>query len=499
MQITILKQGGGALFQQELARGFNYLGGPVRAILTPAGNVHVGADVMDGDGAGAVHHAGIELREGRSKVVFGGPGDVIQGRGSVRIRRVVELHDDPDFAYASGPRIPWAPSFRPLSVWWEYPKRMSGPYVVTGERQRDTGGAKGIQPLSGFEADSRGVVERSDAAMNRTPIGAFSRTGQPWSALDFDYSDDFAWSAATQLPQVCDRVSGDPWDGRRKPKAWNQGACAYLSDLCGWPNLYDSWICSNHQHVRDLFPAIAAMNRGDDLAKIDVEMRAHNAWMAQPTTPAARAGEGSGYYGRRETAHRMLAWLHSERYSGMARAHIEQTCIAQMPNSAIENLTYDPNLNPNPWNALKMWPKHWRVMPTMEQWLTLNILARAGKRDAVHKGLAGIFDVLPQAVLNSGVPKFVVTQKGDVPERTFTAWAGDSDFFPWLALGALAALDPRHPDWQRWCLMIPVPREENRGGRRATSLRDLRDMLRVWQSGRSQTVGLLSVLETMAL
>lgn len=506
MRLTIKRQGGGILFERNISRGWTYLGGSLGAWMTPHGSVRLTNGVCDGEWAGAVKHAGIELRESRLMPArkFGTGQDVLLPRGSFRMRHPKEPAPvaSTTFAYACGPRIPWSPTFASLGVWWEYPRMLSGMYPVTGERQRDTGGAKGIQPLSGFEWNSLGVVERSDAMMNRTPLDAFNVTGRPWIIPPgFDYSDDFYYGASTQLPQFAARVSTDQWDSRRKPRDWDgaPGSCPYYADLVGYPNPYNSWMPSNHQHaVRHLAPVIGAANRGDALSLIDLATLAHNGTMAQPFAPAVEPGKGSTYYGRREVAHRMLGWSNVPTYAALCQSHVDQTCAAQMPNGAIENLPYDSSLNPNPWDQLGL-ERTKRVVPTMEHFLTLNMLARAGKTAEVRKGLAGIFDVLPASVLAFGVPKFLVTQEGGEIRTTLHEGVGGSDFFPWLALGALAALDPAHPDWQRWALTIPVPKEENRGGRRASDLRDLREMLRVWQGGRSQTVGLLSVLETLPL
>lgn len=495
MILTIKKQGGGTLFSKTLSRGWNYIGASLGAFMFPSGNVRVTNGVCDGDGAGTIFHGGIELRDSRlSRPRRWGTGlDVLIPRGSYRLRHpsAPEPHDCPDFGYAGGPRIPFAPTLRTVSPWWTYQMRQSGMYQVMGERQRDTPGAKGIEPVSGFEIGPAALIVRSDAMMNRTPLDAFTRSGYLFSD-SMTYSDDVGWAKSTQLAQFCLPLTSNMYDERRKPKEWNSGTCGYYADLAGFVNPYDSWLPSNAQHeVRTLAPVIAAANCDDEMAQADLDVIAWNGVLAVSHTPAAQPGQGSTYFGTRATSWRMWGWMHSTVSAGLASAHVGQTVVSQMPNGGFQRASYGAPFSPSPWDTYGL-TRTKDVEATMERWITCHVLASAGMTETVRRSLAGVFDTIVPGL--GYVPKFVVVASdGSVVDTTHES-VGPPDYFPWVALGALAALEPHADDWKAWALSIATPTQG-----KPTGLKDLRDRLRKEVLGRSQCVAMLSVLETLAL
>lgn len=515
--IIQIRQRGRTLFDKVLDPGYQLLGAGLDARLTPSGHVRIGNGVMDGDKVGNVFVDEVIVKESRTSITprnhWGKGGEVIQSRGSLRLRnpRARPPRAPIDFVFGSR-HWSYAPLLRSVSPFADYPPQQTGSYEYVGDLQPDDGGMKGIEPCSGFQGDAAGLIRRMDASCNRMPLDAQWTIGggipDPNHLLTLNghsYSDDRGYAKSTMLTPFCVPASANQYDEHRLPKDWNTGTCAYYGFLLGLDR-YNGLTPYNRQHaIRHTRTLIDAAACGDELAWIELDADATDARMAapgpfMPTSIGVLppwAGKGSSLHGTRAQTWRVWSWMHAPRYYSVANEAILAMVFAQMPNGGIQDDVNPGSFNPPP-SAYGI-ATNKRVLATMEHFLAMHVLAVAGRLDAVRKGMAGIFNVLPAAFLRTnGVPKFIVTSTNGNVTPVFTEWSvnpalPNSDFAPWIGLGAIAALDPAAADWRVWCCSIPVPTF----GRCAHDLTDLRTMLRAWQGGRSQTVALLSVLETV--
>jgi len=370
--------------------------------------------------------------------------------------------------------------------------RLSRLWLVAGTQQADTPGAIGIEPLCGYSRDPVQIVNLADAMMARTALYWLNcATGEPIPSIPQPYADSRGWAKDTQIHDVCDPFSTDPYDDRRKPKQANPpNGCPYEDALTGLDR-YNSWIAPDGQHIiRTLGPVLAAVACGDPVAAFYAKVLAADAGYATTVNVGVQDGCGSTYFGTRAVAWQTLAMLGTNR--DRARQLLTGMLACQMPNGGFQNAPFGTTFSPDPWQDFGC-PKTYNVEASMERAISTYVLAQAGQVDAVRKSLSGVFD--SHVIANGYVPKFLVVAKNGVPVGQLTEGYGPPDYFPWLALGAYAALAPQdRVNWERWCLSIATPSQG-----RATSLKDLRDRLHKDELGRGLCVAMLSVLESMSL
>lgn len=382
--------------------------------------------------------------------------------------------------------VPYAPSLK-NAISHVPMKLLSGLWTVAGTKQADTPGADGIEPLCGYSRVASEIVELADAMMARTALYWLDcATGEPIPAISQTYADSRGWAKDTQIHDVCDPFSADPYDDRRKPKQANPpNGCPYEDALTGLDR-YNSWIAPDGQHIiRTLGPVLAAVACGDPVAAFYAKVLAADAKYARPQVTDVTHGAGSQTWGTRARAWQTLAM-------GLPSQDINCILACQMPNGGFQNAPFGTTFSPDPWQDFGC-PKTYNVEASMERMICTYVLAQAGQVEAVRKSLSGVFD--SHVIANGYVPKFLVVAKSGVPVQQLTEGLGNPDYFPFLALGAYAALAPNdRANWERWMLSIPTPTQGQ-----ATSLKDLRDRLRKEELGRGLCIVALSVLEAMNL
>lgn len=503
--IVSLMKSRSALLTKTCSPGFTYLGAGVGVKMNNAGDLRITNGVQDGDGLGGIFFDNIDVRETRSSGIrtFGAGKNYFMPRASYRIRSVetlaeLEHRESPRTFTYGGKTYPFAASLRNVSAFWDYGIRPHGMWECMGERQPDTGGMKGIEPMSGFQASAQNLVRRSDAISNRTPLDCCDHTGKPLLVAQI-VNDDRGYQKTTQITALCKLVDPhNPYNDNRLPVEWNAGSCSYHDDILGL-NRYDGELPANQQHgIRTLAANIAAAKCGDVLAQDDLDFYANDGLLAQRQAPVvddAHVGLGSYYYGTRAAAWREWAWQHSALATAQAQAFVVQYVRALMGNGFVQNMASTGPWSPTPASFGIAANKN--VTQIMEFDFTLFALGALGRLDLVRAGCQTIFesDFVKQ---HKYVPKYaVVAVDGNVVPHV-TEWAGDPGFSVWILLGVIAALDPNAIDWKQWACAINYPGK----GRPAGTLAELARWLREYDPSnvtRSQTVMLLSVLETLGL
>lgn len=499
MTMITIFQGRNVLFSKALERTITNLGGGLQAKLYKDGSIRLSNGNMEGDRLGTVKFDRIEVRATRTSepTVYGSGGECILPRHAFRMRSKANLDAlrnklSPETFTYGGHTYRFPANLRAVSAFWDYPLRHHGMWEVMGERQPDTGGMKGIEPLSGFQASAFDLVRRSDAIMNRTPLDCFDAQGNMWMTPQI-VNDDRGWQESTQISQVQHLVNG-----QYRPLEYNEGECAYYDDLAGI-NRYDGELPSNQQHgIRTLAALIAAANCGDEIAKDDLAVYAHDCKLAVRTLSTPPAHVGSTYYGTRAAAWRAWGWMHSPETFDLARQFVKNFAIDQMFNGFAQRVPANSPFSPTP--ASFGIPNDREVAQIMEHELTLFIVGSFGRLDIVRQGLTQIFES-NYVKTHKLVPKFAVTGTSGHIAPVVTEWAGDPGFSVWIALGAIAALDPTATDWKRWVLEISYPGKYDAAGnpKPASSLAELAAWMRHFDEAnitRSQTVMLLAVLES---
>jgi len=446
-----------------------------------------GEDVLIVNCGGSLHFDSLKIN-GTERVI---QAEVLPPRSGL-IRRKSYPKRSPATFKIGRKEVPYAPSLK-----YKQPSAYSvleplGTWRVAGTKQADTPGADGIEPLCGYSRDPVAIIALSDAMMARTALYWISmETGEPIPSIPQTYADSRGWAKDTQIHDVCDPFSADPYDDRRKPKQANlPNGCPYEDALTGLDR-YNSWIAPDGQHIiRTLGPVLAAVACGDPVAAFYAKVLAADAGYATTVNVGVQDGCGSTYFGTRAVAWQTLAMLGTNR--DRARQLLTGMLACQMPNGGFQNAPFGTTFSPDPWQDFGC-PKTYNVEASMERMISTYVLAQAGQVEAVRKSLSGVFD--SHVIANGYVPKFLVVAKNGVPVQQLTEGFGNSDYFPFLALGAYAALAPNdRVSWERWMLSIPTPTQGQ-----ATSLKDLRDRLRKEELGRGLCVVALSVLEAMNL
>lgn len=499
--ITIF-QGDNVLFSKVLEQKITNLGGGLQAKLYRDGSVRLSNGNMEGDRLGVVKFDRIEVKYPRSSLstVYGNGNECILPRHAFRMRSKANLDAlrnklSPETFTYGGHTYRFPAHLRAVSAFWDYPLRHHGMWEVMGERQPDAPGMRGIEPLSGFQASAFDLVRRSDAIMNRTPLDAFKADGTMWFTTQV-VNDDRGWQQTTQISQVQHLVGGV-----YRPLEYNEGVCAYQDDLAGI-NRYDGELPSNQQHgIRTLAALIAAANCGDEIAKDDLAVYAHDAQLYVNSLPTPAAHTGSNYYGTRSSAWRAWAWMHSPATFDLARKFVVDSAITQMFNGFAQNVPSTDPFSPTPASFGIAVNK--QVAQVMEHDFWLYVVGSFGRLDIVRQGLTPIFES-NYVKTHKLVPKFAVVGVNGHVVPAITEWAGDPGFSVWIALGVIAALDPNAADWKRWVLEISYPGKYDAAGnpKCAGSLAELATWMRHHDESnitRSQTVMLLAVLESQGL
>ena len=457
-----------------LTQGWNRLGERYGAHL-------FGDDLLIVNVGGSLHFNSLKIN-GTERVI---QAEVLPPRSGL-IRRSTFPARSPATFKIGRKEVPYAPSLKYKSPSASRVLEPLGTWRVAGTMQADTPGADGIEPLCGYSRDPIAIVGLSDAMMARTALYWVSmETGEPLSSIPQTYADSRGWAKDTQIHDVCDPFSADPYDDRRKPKQANApNGCPYEDALTGLDR-YNSWIAPDGQHIiRTLGPVLAAVACGDPVAAFYAKVLAADAKYAHVTIPPYSPHMGSTYFGTRAVAWQALAM-------GLPRFTIDAIVAVQMPNGFFQRAPFGTTFSPDPWQDLGC-PKNICVAATMEHFITVYVLAQAGQTVAVQRAMAGVFDHIGD---RGYVPKFAGVSATLSMPFGVSEWWGPPDYFPWLALGAYAALAPNdRVNWERWCLSISTPSQG-----RATSLKDLRDRLRKDELGRGLCVAMLSVLEAMNL
>lgn len=497
MTTITIYQGRNILFSKALESRITNLGAGLQAKLYKDGSVRLSNGNMQGDHLGTVFFDRIELRETRNSVpvVYGTKNECIPPRGAFRMRSKANLDAlrakaSPDHFVYGGHQYKWPANLRTVSAFWDYPIRMHGMWEVLGERQPDSPGMRGIEPLSGFQSSAFDLIRRSDAMMNRTPLDCFDANGN-MLLISQTVNDDRGWQKSTQIAGVQKALSSNIYDERRAPLDYNTGTCAYYADLLGL-NRYDGELPSNQQHgVRTLAALIAAANCGDEIAIDDLAVYAHDCTLAVRSLSTPSTGAGGGYYGTRAACWRAWGWMHSAATTDLAHKFVEYSAINQMINGFGQRVPSTDPFSPTP--ASFGISANKQVAQVMEHDFWMFVLGSAGRLDLVRKGLVPIFES-DFVKSHKYVPKFAVTGTDGHIATTVTEWAGTPGFSVWISLGVIAALDPSAADWKVWCLRINYPGKN----RPASTLSELAGWMRQLDNSnvtRSQTVLLLAVLE----
>jgi hypothetical protein len=419
-------------------------------------------------------------------LVIGNGHEYIEPRGSRRVRWSYSNRCPTTVMYG-GVQLKFAPSqkrdiFHALAA--TLPSaRDTGAWAPFGDRQPDTPGGQGIGSLGGWEQDAAGFLLRADLVMERMAIGRLDQqTGQPIRTVDHDYTTVRGYGKTTQLDEFT-KPPASIWDDSRAPLVTWAGTCAYRDLMLG-VNRGTCFLPYDAQHLcRALVPLKAAVQCGDPSARFDLDMVAADCQAARMDTTALPNGSrGLGWT--------IDAFAHSRPTFGLARTLAKREADAQTVSGAILRAPYGYSFSPSPW----------AVSETIQNPMPLNMDADAVLERAIscHAGaLDSHLETIKRALAGMPWPsrKFLGVGENQTtiyPEYQHPCGGGTWEIH--MAIGAAAALDPHGTWWQTYALTEPTP-----GGKRATSLVNLRDILRAEQVGMDATAVLRCVLESLPL
>lgn len=451
---------------------------------------------FDGHVTGVLARANWHVDAARPNVLVIGAGhEYVPPRGVLTVRWDYRIGETAPFQIPYGATtVTWAPSqkrdlFGPMAAKLLAPRAtgMWAPGVASPHMQCDPPGADERNGACGWEQDVPGMILRSDLVMERMAIGCLNQsTGQPLTldrAHEPDYTLDTGWTRHGQLYAFCGPVIGLYNDQRTPIVTW-AGTCPYRNMMLGL-DIYNSFTRFNGQHRKNaLGHVLAAAQCGDESATMFLTVLANDAAMAENYGKSPRGG--------RDFAWRIDAWAHSRAFWRRAQKGADDNEHAQMENGGILRGSKDYGFNPSP-QSFGM-AAGWDSDALMERAFTIYTWGLFGKIAAIKKAILGM--PWPCGV------KFVgVGLTGGEAFPTYQHPCGPGDYYPPLALGVWAVLEPHETQWQQLALKQPVSgwsAPSNWHG--YASLKERRDIMRAQPSlGREQEAVLLSVLETMAL
>jgi hypothetical protein len=408
-------------------------------------------------------------------LVIGAGGEYLAPRSSLVVRWDYTATAPTEVPYGSA-TVRWHPSqkrdvFGPLKAYLEKP-RPTGMVPVYGGEQVAPPGAHDRDGVPGHEQDGPGFLLRSDLVINRMPIGCVDqRTGEPLLLNDPDYTLVRGWSKATQLAEFSRAFAR--YQESRDPIVTLKGASRSRELLLGTrrdkcASAFDGQHLGNALgHLR------AAAQCGDPIAIRHLALIANDCAMA-------RQDPSSMVRGGRDMAWRIDAWAHARQHWFRAESFADDLVARQTGSGAFLRAPKDYPFSPTP-QSFGM-PPDFDTDATMERWLTCYALGLFGHTEPIRKAISGC----PWPV-----PKFLGVGRNQTEKfPTYQHPCGPGDYFPDLALGVLATLDPASTDWQYRALTQPTP-----DGVLCDSLRKRRDVMRAATLGREQSAVLLSVLE----
>lgn len=555
--IRIEWQDGSAL-ERVVEPGWTHLDGPLGAHLFDDGEracLRLTAGVADAPGAvGSVFFSRIVVDTGEespvivqragwvvegSRITVGSGAECIPPRGSLRIRWARA-----GFSVAPPPPTQWV--FRvgdleiplPESVaareQWRVQRmldalrdgaadwvgaRLSGPALglwhPLGQPYTTSPGADGIEPITGWERRWELAVLRSDLVMERQAVDCLrAADGEPLAPDEIEsrgYCLDRGWSKVGQIARFCEPVTQDPYDDRRRPLRWNEGAAPYFDAIHGIDR-YSQFLPHDGMHlIRATGPAEAgAQLWADECCALDLRVMAADARLAYRDLPTVQAGKGSSLLGRREPAWCAWTMLAADAEDAFALAFVGRARTAQMPSGIVMRLASDNGvlggnwaLSPNGWvvdgngitSALSA--KH-DLFQRMEQDFAVYAFARAGEWGAAEKG-ARIYlprGARPSIIREAGAFKFgACADLHGAPHRAVMfVTKGAGDYFGHLVPGLMACKalqDGQDPTrWIQALLDVPTP-----SGNRASTAAELRALIASDSIGPAWAIAALSALE----
>ncbi len=379
-----------------------------------------------------------------------------------------------------------------------------------GEVYCAAGGAKDIEPVSGWNQDSRFALLTHDLMMERSAIYCVDVRGVPSIPEQPVYTLDRGWSKTTQLEAFCIPYdSTNPYDDRRQPKTYNSGSCVYADMLIG-RDRYTQYLAPDWQHLRRLKHRVevAAEHWNDEIAKIDAEMLAADC-EASIRKLGASMNDGSGYYGRRGWAWTLDA-CNTRRIR--PRNSVQMAGVAQMPNGQLMRVQSDSGESaiPSPYTVSSAVPTplSWDVdyCQVMESVFTAHVFVRYGMTDQARNMMSPFLLDEPRlgsVVKRAGyMPKFVgVGSLHGKAHRRLMSFAGHGDYFSTCGAGLMywteleRGKDP-YP-YIRPMIDVALPTKGVAPGTGDSPARWKRyyDLLIEDQPGREQLVAMASALE----
>lgn len=360
--------------------------------------------------------------------------------------------------------------------------RDTGMWAPFGDRQPDAPGGNGIGSVAGWEQDAAGFLLRHDLVMERMAVGYLdAHTGQPVIAPQSEYVTVRGWGKTTQL-SVFTSPYHALYDDARTPLVTWPGTSPYRDLMLG-TNRWDGYLPYDSQHLcRANVPVRAAAQCGDPAAQMSLAMIAANCASGRQDASALPVGT-------RERAWAIDAMAYVRTTHARAQALITANTQNQSPSGSLMRARYGWPASPSPWTVSETIPVPIATSEDvdavgLERMLSCHAAALGNQPETIKRALDGAPWPLPKYV--------AVAPQGGAFYPTYRTPVGHAGWEPWIALGAAAALNVE--GWQQHALSNPTP-----GGHGAHSLKELRNVLRSETVGNEQTVGLLCVLEAMAL